>query len=206
MTSTPNPDALKAFIAALIAKSPAPTARKRAPTTKPAPKAPTDVAPAQPIAPGAWRLSTRWTSEVLVAVAQTTICDNCHVAETSSQPFIYLQRFHPLFGIHREALSVHSPRHVGLPRKVEAIESRTMFCRHCFAGASAASMQYRLPFDLATPATFKADDGQIHLTDLFNALGASAPEGNHEVPPKAASCVAHEPIPFNRSITPVEVR
>ena len=81
-----------------------------------------------------------------------------------------------------------------------------MFCRHCFAGASAASMQYRLPFDLATPATFKADDGQIHITDLFNALAAPAPEGNHEVPPKAASCVAHEPIPFNRSITPVEVR
>lgn len=206
MTSTPNPDALKAFIAALIAKSPAPTARKRAPTTKPAPKAPTDVAPAQPIAPGAWRLSTRWTSEVLVAVAQTVVCDNCASRETSSQPFIYLQRFHPLFGIHREALSVHSPRHIGLARKVEAIESRTMFCRHCFAGASAASMQYRLPFDLATPATFKADDGQLHLTDLFNALAAPAPEGNHEVPPKAASCVAHEPIPFNRSITPVEVR
>ena len=204
MTSTPNPDALKAFIAALIAKSPAPTARKRAPHTKPAPKAPTDVAPAQPIAPGAWRLSTRWTSETLVAVAQTTICDNCHVAETSSQPFIYLQRFHPLFGIHREALSAHSPRHIGLPRKVEAIESRTMFCRHCFATAHVASAQLRLEFDLTTPATFTADDGQIHITDLFNALAAEPPTGAHEVPPKAGCCVAHEPIPFNRSLTEVK--
>lgn len=78
-----------------------------------------------------------------------------------------------------------------------------MFCRHCFATAHTASNQYRLPFDLETPATFRGDDGQIHITDLFNSLAAPAPEGNHEVPPKAGCCVAPS-IPFNRSLIEVK--
>ena len=206
-TPKPSTSNLRAFVDALLAASPTPSGAKRSARTpsgaKQAPKAPSPPR-TEPIAPGAWRLSTRWTSEILVAVATRVVCDNCQSEETSSQPFIYLQRFHPLFGIHREALSVHSPRHIGLPRKVETIESRVMFCRHCFAGATAASAQLRLPFDLSTPATFTDAKGQFHITDLFNSLNAPSAEGGVERANPLSPPAVVPGIPRSHSLSPIE--
>lgn len=126
-----------------------------------------------------WKLSTRWTDVALIVVAQEVICDNCNARDISSQPFVYVQRFHPSFGIHREALASHSPRHGELPRRVETITSRVMFCRHCFVGNDCPSGQLRLGFDLATPGTFELN-GEFHITDLFSSgpqAGAEKLEG-----------------------------
>lgn len=189
--STPAPTAPSPSLDDLIAKMlewKKPAQAPRSKSTSHAPKAPStgaqSPAPA-PIAPGAWRHSSRWTSEALVVVVQTTVCDNCSSRDTSSQPFIYVERYHPTYGRHLEALVPSSPRHGELPRALREVESRVMYCRHCFLGASAATSQLRL-FDDAKCATFEVR-GQLTLTDIFG------------IPPKAGAEVEGPILPAGTS-------
>jgi hypothetical protein len=161
------------------------TTKAKTPPKREAPSSVAPSKPAEPIAPGAWRHSSRWRSETLVVVVQTVVCDNCSARDTSSQPFIYVERYHPLYGRHLEALSPSMPRHGELPRSLREVESRVMYCRHCFLTSPCASAQPRL-FPDSQCATFEVK-GQLTLTDIFGTAQARTVEVTGTISPAGTS-------------------
>lgn len=147
-----------------------------------------------PPAPGAgplppeWRLSARWTDTALICIEQHTVCRNCASREVATQPHIFLQRYHPQYGIHLEATQGAHPE---LPRRITQVDATSPYCRHCFISSNTAAAQPRLPFDLATPGTTSIN-GVTFLTDLFNANGA--PSGACAADPLGAQPTPPTPV------------
>lgn len=115
---------------------------------------------------GDWKLSLRWVDHSITLVVNEVHCINCDSVDTSSQPHLFLQRYHPQFGIHREAIALHDPKHAELPRRLSCLRQDISFCRHCFVSNTVSSAQLRL-FG-STDGIMQTPGGNI-LLDLFDS-------------------------------------
>lgn len=149
----------------------------------------------------AWKLSTRWSDVAVILPVITTHCRNCNSVETASQPYLMLQRYHPHFGFHSEALTLHDPKHAELPRRLHLIEQEASFCRHCFLSTQHSLRQPPLFPEFTSQGVMRAAGGDI-LLDLF-ATSPSTGDGPIEAAGTKSLRVAgpQPPIPFNRSLT-----
>lgn len=184
MTQTPDASpapSLAAMIEAMIAShqrdKAAASAAKKTPSRGAASPSPAKTVERPKPQAGDWKLSLRWVDHSITLVVNEVHCINCNSVDTSSQPHLFLQRYHPQFGIHREAIALHDPKHAELPRRLSTIRQDISFCRHCFITNTVSSAQLRL-FG-STDGVMQTSQGNI-LLDLFPAL-APASSGPFEM-------------------------
>lgn len=98
--------------------------------------------------------SPRWRTEALILLHRQFTCTNCGHIDSTTEPHIFLRKWHPQYGLHYARLTHYEATitYHTFPRREETTRERVPFCWCCFIPQETVTPNHQqLSFPLTEP-------------------------------------------------------